>query len=326
MKYAPLGLSSLLTLSLLALSLFGCGSDAAVDGGAGCLAASCDSGTLFDAASDAALEAGSDATAPLPDGGAALAPSFAVDVAWLQGNLGRPDVQLVDVRGALSWEMKRIPGSIALEPSALVATVGGIPGQVAPAAAGQAALRAAGVRGDGIAIVYDDSTSMGAARVVWALRYYGHPDVRILDGGLLAWEGAAGALESGAALAPASTFSVTQTLALRVEAADVLSSLSDPNVSLVDARSASEYAGGHIPGAISVDWPQNLSGGAFAPLAEVEALYAAIPREHRVIAYCQSGRRAAMAWLSLSWLGYSDVRLYDGSWNEWGPDPSLPKE
>ena len=91
-----------------------------------------------------------------------------------------------------------------------------------------------------------------------------------------------------------------------------------PAIQLVDARSSSEYVGGHIPSARSVNWTQNLEGGLLRPRAELEALYSGLAPDQTTVTYCASGLRGSFAWLTLTALGYSDARLYDGSWNEWG--------
>ena len=110
----------------------------------------------------------------------------------------------------------------------------------------------------------------------------------------------------------------------RVEVDWVLSKLQDPATVLVDARSAGEYAAGHIPGARSFDWQDNVQDGRLIPREQLEAIYAELPPEATLVTYCQSGSRASMAYFVLRHLGFEDVRLYDGSMAEWSRNDGLP--
>jgi thiosulfate/3-mercaptopyruvate sulfurtransferase len=101
---------------------------------------------------------------------------------------------------------------------------------------------------------------------------------------------------------------------------------------IVDARSQQEYDGstvraakaGHIPGAINIDWNDNLSQDSFKDPEALRRIYAQIPKDAQVITYCQGGYRAANSFLVLKMLGYKNVRMYLGSWGEWGNEPELP--
>lgn len=258
-----------------------------------------------------------------PDAGTPPDSPIIVDTDWLQANLSDPELQLIDTRGS-GYDVDRIPGAIRLRPSELAATVDGVPSQVAPPGEAEQTLRAAGLRSDAIAVVYGAPQEYDAARVVWTLRYYGHDAVHYLDGGYAAWVDAGGAVDSE----PPSVEPTDYTIgavdeSLRVTGDWVLEQLGEdpyemPAIQLVDARSGGEYGGGHIPSARSVDWTRNLDGGFLRPEAELDALYDGLVTEKSTVTYCVSGWRGSFAWLTLTALGYEDVRLYDGSWNEWG--------
>ena len=124
-----------------------------------------------------------------PDG-----PTLVVDTDWLEAHLGDPDVQLIDTR-ASGYEASRIPGAIRLRPGDLAMTVDGVPSQVAPPIEAQPVLRGAGLRNDVIAVVYGGPPEYDPSRIVWTLRYYGHGEVRYLDGGYAAWVAAGGAVD-----------------------------------------------------------------------------------------------------------------------------------
>ncbi|KAA1429477.1 sulfurtransferase [Nocardioides antri] len=195
----------------------------------------------------------------------------------------------------------------------------------------EAAMRAAGVSGDRPVVVYDDWAGHAAARCWWLLRYHGHPDVRVLDGGWSAWAAAGQPAETGPGpdVEPGS-FTARPGAAPMVTADDVGS----VDV-LVDARAAVRYRGesepidpvaGHIPGAVNVPTSLNLGeDGRFRPAAELREVYTAVGATEgaRVAAYCGSGVTAAHDVLALEVAGIT-AALYPGSWSEWIADPSRP--
>ena len=263
-------------------------------------------------------------------GGEPLDTPIVVDADWLNAHLGDPELQLIDTR-ASGYEDSRIPGAIHLRPGDLSTTVGGIPAQVMPPFRAQSVLRAAGLRNGVIAVVYGGPPEYDPSRIVWTLRYYGHADVRYLDGGYAAWAAAGGAMDLETPKVESTDYTIVAADEdLRATGDWVLSQLGDvpydmPAIQLVDARSESEYDGGRIPSARSVDWTRNLDRGFLRPRSELEALYEGMDPRETTVSYCVSGWRGSFAWLTLTALGYDDMRLYDGSWNEWG-DGEFPVE
>lgn len=285
--------------SLLVVTLIGCGSSGA-------------------APSDGGVPDGSD-----PDGSVPIEAGLIVDTDWLEANLGNPDLQPIDTR-ASGFSDSRIPGAIRLRPEQFAVLRDDVSFQVPLPAAAEPTLRAAGLRNDTVAVVYGEGPEYDPARIVWALSYYGHGDVRYLDGGYDAWVAAGGALDSD----PANVEPTEYTIGaidedLRVTGDWVLSQLGDapydmPAIQVVDARSEGEYGNGRIPNALSVNWTRNLGAGFLLADPDLEALYPGLDPTETTVTYCLSGWRGAFAWLTLTHLGYDDVRLYDGSWNEWG--------
>jgi thiosulfate/3-mercaptopyruvate sulfurtransferase len=211
-----------------------------------------------------------------------------------------------------------------------------------PAAASfEAAMRRLGVREDRLAVVYDDADSTAAARAWWLLRYFGHPAVRVLDGGFRAWQAAGLPVEAGAGDdrgeragdGQAGDFTARPGH-LPLLDADGAAAVARDGV-LLDARAGERYRGesepvdpvaGHIPGAVSAPTAQNVAAdGTFRPASELAARFAALagPHSANVGAYCGSGVTAAHEVLALALAGIR-AGLYAGSWSEWITDPSRP--
>lgn len=186
-------------------------------------------------------------------------------------------------------------------------------------------------------VVYDEQSGVRAARAFWFLEYFGHPAVRLLDGGFGAWTNAG--LPSTRDAAPAVPSEWTGSREARTLATwrDVAAALDRPDAILLDARSDGEFCGttvrakrgGCIPGAAHVEWTRNLGpDGAFKPANELREMYesAGVTPDREVLTYCQGGYRAAHAYLALRLLDYPRVRNYVGSWKEWGDREDLPVE
>ncbi|MFE9309284.1 sulfurtransferase [Streptomyces sp. NPDC006706] len=193
-----------------------------------------------------------------------------------------------------------------------------------------AAVRRAGVSADRPVVVYDGGQGWAAARAWWLLRWTGHPDVRVLDGGLAAWEGP---LETDVP-EPAEGDFVPKPGALPLLDADGAAALARSGV-LYDARAGERYrgevepidpVGGHIPGAVSAPTTQNAGpDGRFLPAAQLRARFTALGAAdgRDVGVYCGSGVSAAHEVLALAVAGIP-AALYVGSWSEWSSDPSRP--
>lgn len=180
-------------------------------------------------------------------------------------------------------------------------------------------------------IIYDEGT-LFAARLWWLLHYLGHDAKRILDGGLPSWQQMGMQVTPGAATPEAAVNRMPET-ALRPDAlaplAEVEAALGARDIVLVDARTAEEYAAGHIPGAVNVNYPLNAEPGTPRLWKSADALLAlyagvGVTPDKRIIPYCSTGVRSAVTWFTLRMIGFPDVTLFTGSWAEWGVHPELP--
>ena len=264
-----------------------------------------------------------------------------VSVPELRALLAAPDaVTLLDVRyrlgsttGAEEHAGAHLPGAAYVDLDTALAAPAGAGGRhpLPDPAVFAEAMRRAGVRLDRPVVVYDDWSAHAAGRAWWLLRFHGHPDVRVLDGGLAAWREEGGELAAGAVHPEPGDFSCSGAAGmLVVDAGGVL----DVDV-LIDARAAERYRGehepvdpvaGHVPGAVNVPTSRNLDdGGRFRSAEELRATYAdvgAVPGAD-VAAYCGSGVTATHDLLALEVAGVR-AALYAGSWSDWITDPTRP--
>ena len=199
-------------------------------------------------------------------------------------------------------------------------------------------LAARGVSAARPVVAYDEQSGIRAARAFWFLELFGHPDVRVLDGGFGAWQRAGLPVTRDAQPPRKADWQVARNdERVLCTWKDVRGRLGRPDTVILDTRSDGEYLGtnvrakrgGAIPGAVHIEWTRNLAAdGTFKPAAELQAMYAAagVTRDREVVSYCQGGYRAAHSYLALRLLGYPRVRNYLGSWKEWGDREDLPIE
>ena len=191
----------------------------------------------------------------------------------------------------------------------------------------------AGVTRDRTVVVYDGQSGMLAARGVWMLRYMSHGDSYMLDGGFGTWQGASRPVETQTNAPKPAGFEPRPDPSVLAGYEYVAGNLD--RLVLVDARSPGEYDGtvsraaraGHIPGATNIDWGGNLAGdGRLKDVSLLAEMYGDIPRDSEIVTYCQGAYRAANSFVALKAMGFENVRVYLGSWGEWGNVPGLPCE
>ena len=199
-------------------------------------------------------------------------------------------------------------------------------------------LSKSGISKDTTIVLYGDNNNWFAAWAYWLLKYYGHENVRILDGGRKKWEAENRELTTKAADVEPATYTISEINdKYRAFRDDVTETLGSDSHGLVDVRSPDEFTGkilappgldelsqraGHIPGAKNIPWSKAVNeDGTFKSNKELQALYEGegITPDKDIISYCRIGERSAHSWFVLNeLLEYPSVRNYDGSWTEWG--------
>ncbi len=208
-------------------------------------------------------------------------------------------------------------------------------------------LGGSGVGNDTTVILYGDNNNWFAAWAFWQLKYYGHSDVRLMNGGRAKWEAEGRPMTTEAPSHAATTYTASEgDQSIRAYRDQVLALVNAGSISLVDVRSPAEFSGellappaapqegsqrgGHIPGASSIPWGQAVDeDGTFKSADALRELYGAqgIDGSKETIAYCRIGERSSHTWFALTQLlGFENVRNYDGSWTEWGSIVGAPIE
>lgn len=260
-----------------------------------------------------------------PEQLAELRGATVLDVRWRLG--GPPGIDL--------YREGHVEGAVFCDLNADLADPPGEAGRhpLPEPSAFQSAMRRLGVSDDRPVVVYDDTASTAAARAWWVLRYYGHRDVRVLDGGLPAWL-AAGLPVTKDVPVPAEGDFTARPGGMPMLTADEAAALAGEGV-LLDARAAERYRGevepidpvaGHVPGAVSAPTTENVGpDGRFLAAETLRHRFAGlgVTEGVRTGAYCGSGVTAAHEVLALAVAGVP-AALYVGSWSHWVADPSRP--
>lgn len=277
---------------------------------------------------------------------------FLVSTEWLAERLGDDSIRILDCRFAFDHDAREdymaghIPGALHLDWSKDLTDLDHeVDGMIAPPEKVKATMEALGIGDDTLIVGYDHEGGHFASRLWLVLARYGHGEqVRILDGGWTAWEQEGRPISTATESAPSGDYTFTIDPAaerpeLIADADEVLTASQSGSAVVLDVRRMSEFTGeevraargGRVPNAVYSFWQDNLQWDTdrrYRPAGELEdrAREAGIEPGTPVITYCQGGVRAAHAAIALMMAGHENVKVYDGSWAEWGNREDLPIE
>jgi thiosulfate/3-mercaptopyruvate sulfurtransferase len=271
-------------------------------------------------------------------------PEVLVSTQWVADHLEDPNVRILESdEDILLYDIGHIPGAQKLDWETQMQQP--VVRDFVDKAGFEQLMRERGVGNDTTVVFYGDRNNWYATYGFWLMRYFGHQDVRVMDGGRAKWEAEGRPWTREVPSYPETDYTAQEPdPTIRAFRDDVLAQIKAGDPTLVDVRSPQEYTGellhaegyaqegaqraGHIKGAQNIPWGSAVQpDGTFKPVDALKELYGnkGITADKPVIAYCRIGERSSHTWFVLKYLlGYPDVRNYDGSWTEWGSLVGVP--
>ena len=273
-------------------------------------------------------------------------PESLVDTQWVADHGSDANVRLVEVDvDTAAYEQGHIAGAVGWNWQSQLQQ--SVRRDLASKDEMEQLLGGSGISNDTTVVLYGDNNNWFACWAFWQMKYYGHNDVRIMNGGRAKWEAEGRPLATGVPSVSAVSYQAADPdESIRAYRDQVLASVNAGGISLVDVRSPDEFSGallappnlpqegsqrgGHIPGAANVPWAQAVAeDGTFKSADDLQELYGGrgIDGSRDTVAYCRIGERSSHTWFVLTQLlGHQNVRNYDGSWTEWGSIVGAPIE
>jgi thiosulfate/3-mercaptopyruvate sulfurtransferase len=269
-------------------------------------------------------------------------PELLAEPDWLEQHLDDPGVRIIDCAVLEAYRRAHIPGAVHL-PVHYYIKEAGPPGAdhgtfVMPPAEFEALMSRLGVSNDTLVVTYDDNNALVAARLWWVLTYYGHTNVKVLNGGWHRWLTEGRPITFHATRPKPASFTARPNPDLIADAEYLKARIGDPGCQILDARTDGEWDGtndrgnrrvGRVPGAKHLEWVRFVETAdtrRFLPAEEIERLLAeaGFTRDRATITYCQGGIRAAHAAFAMTLVGYDHIRVYDGSMRDWANRDDTP--
>lgn len=273
-------------------------------------------------------------------------PEYLVDTEWVTNHLNDPNVRIIESdEDPLLYSIGHIPGAVQVDWFSTLQHP--LRRDFLTKETFEEVASKLGITNDTTVVFYGDKSNWFACYALWLFQYYGHQNVKIMNGGRTKWEQENRPLVKEVPSYPATTYKAkTADKSIRAFRDDIFKQM-EAKKPLVDVRSPKEYSGelthmpnypqegatrgGHIPGAVSIPWAQavNEADSTFKSAEDLKALYESrnVKPDGEIIAYCRIGERSSLTWFVLKYLlGYPTVKNYDGSWTEWGNLVDAPIE
>jgi len=273
-------------------------------------------------------------------------PEVLVSTEWVSQHLNDPKVRLVEVDVDTSqYDQGHVPNAVGWNWQSQLQD--NVRRDLLSKAELEKLLSGSGIANDTTIVLYGDNNNWFAAYAFWQLKYFGHQDARLMNGGRKKWMEEKRPLTTESPKVSATKYTAkAPDVGIRALRPMVFDAVEKKHMNLVDVRSPDEFSGkviappgmsetaqrgGHIPGATSVPWSKAVNDdGTFKSLNDLKKLYeqdSDVQKDRETIAYCRIGERSSHTWFVLKYLlGYDKVRNYDGSWTEWGNLVDAPIE
>lgn len=276
-----------------------------------------------------------------------LIASDLVSPKWLNQQMREADLVVLDLRRNEDYLSGHIPGALNIPFPNLTREKDGIAGFVETPRRVQKLLRQSGVTNNDLIVLYSDWSFIESMRAYWILDFYGHPQLKVLDGGIQAWKSDfPGHLEDTQKVVQSSEYVIRIRPEVITTKLATMAAIQGDHSIIIDARDPEHYAGresltdrkGHIPKSINMPWYEFVQNrdaeDSFerltdpTPFEESETLLEwlrQLPSDKKIVLYCNGGQESAVVYFALKSLGIESA-VYDGSWFEWSADSKLPVE